>query len=99
MVVPCRHSGDLDGLTSAELTELMSVVKKAVKVLRKILKPHGFNIGINIGKVSGAGVPGHVHVHVVPRWEGDTNFMPVVGNTKVICQSLDSLYKDIKKNW
>ena len=99
MVAPYKHSKDFNGLNEEELKELMCGVKKSTQVLQKALHPEGFNIGVNIGKVSGAGVKHHIHIHVVPRWNGDTNFMPVTGNTKVICQSLNALYKKLKQSW
>ncbi len=92
MVSPYRHVKDLKGLNDAELLDMMKMTKEMQVLLEKKLKPHGFNIGINTGKVSGAGYRGHVHIHIVPRWEGDTNFMSVIGNTKVVPQSLKELY-------
>ena len=97
MVAPYKHTGDFNKLNSEELLEMMDLLKKAINALKKILKPQGFNVGFNIGKVSGAGVVNHAHMHVVPRWTGDTNFMPVVGGVKVVSQSLDSLYAELKK--
>lgn len=88
MIAPVRHVADLDELDAAEAHELFDETRRAVAVLSEALDPQGFNIGINLGRVAGAGVPGHVHVHVVPRWGGDTNFMPVVGETKVLPESL-----------
>ena len=96
MVAPYRHVKSLELLTDAELTDLMKLVNKTKTTLDKKLKPHGYNIGLNIGKVAGAGFPGHIHIHVVPRWTGDTNFMPVTGNAKVIAESLDALRKLLK---
>jgi ATP adenylyltransferase len=97
MVAPYRHIGDLDLLSKDELYELFDLVRKMVKILKKTHKIDGCNIGINLGKAAGAGVEKHLHVHIVPRWFGDTNFMPVVSNTKVICESLDETYKILKK--
>jgi ATP adenylyltransferase len=97
MVAPKKHISDLDGLREDELLDLMVVVKKMIKLLKKLLKPEGFNIGINIGKEAGAGIADHLHIHIVPRWLGDTNFMPVCSDTKVISQSLSELYIKIKK--
>ena len=93
MVSPCRHVKDLKGLNNKELLDMMKLVAQMQSLLEKRLKPHGFNIGINTGKVGGAGYRGHVHIHIVPRWTGDTNFMPVTGNTKVLPQSLKELHK------
>jgi ATP adenylyltransferase len=88
MVAPARHVGETRELTEAESHELMDVTFATVEVLREALDPQGFNIGMNLGRVAGAGVPGHLHVHVVPRWGGDTNFMPVVGEAKVLPELL-----------
>jgi ATP adenylyltransferase len=88
MVAPARHVGEPSELEPAESHELTDVTFAAVEVMRSALRPHGFNIGMNLGRVAGAGVPGHLHVHVVPRWGGDTNFMPVVGETKVLPEML-----------
>jgi ATP adenylyltransferase len=89
MVAPNRHVADLAGLDAGERSELMEITSQSVDVLRAALDPHGYNIGINLGRVAGAGIPGHVHVHVVPRWGGDTNFMPVVGDTKVLPEMIE----------
>lgn len=99
MVAPYRHTGNYDELNQEEILEINLLVQKCLKVLKKTMDPHGFNIGINMGKVAGAGFEGHVHVHVVPRWEGDTNFMPVVGETKVIPEALDVTYRKLKEAW
>ncbi len=88
MVAPRRHVGELSDLEQEERHELMDVTNGAVEIVRAALSPHGFNVGLNLGSVAGAGIPGHVHVHVVPRWGGDTNFMPVVGDTKVLPEML-----------
>lgn len=88
MVSPFRHLGDLDELSVEERSELMEVTTNTVRVMRDALSPHGFNVGLNLGTAAGAGVPGHLHVHVVPRWGGDTNFMPVIGETKVLPEGL-----------
>lgn len=98
MIAPYRHIKDFNGLNEREIMEMMEVLKKSCRFLDKVLKPQGYNIGINIGKVSGAGVGGHLHIHVVPRWRGDTNFMPIISQTKVISESLDSLYEKLKNN-
>lgn len=98
MVAPKRHIDNLEALSKNEITDIFVIVKKLVKVIKKILKPEGFNIGINIGEDAGAGIADHIHIHIVPRWRGDTNFMPVCGNTKVISQGLNDLYSRIRKN-
>ncbi|HEX2050266.1 MAG TPA: HIT domain-containing protein [Actinomycetota bacterium] len=89
MVAPVRHVGDLDALEPAERAEIMELTTRAVAVVRAAMDAHGFNVGMNLGRAAGAGVPGHLHVHVVPRWGGDTNFMPVVAHTKVLPEMLD----------
>ena len=88
MIAPLRHVGDLVHLEDDERSELIKMTSRSVEVVRGAMKPHGFNVGMNLGEVAGAGIPGHVHVHVVPRWGGDTNFMPVVGATKVLPEML-----------
>ncbi len=88
MVAPLRHAADLHELVAEERHELMDLTTEAIEIVRAAMRPEGFNVGVNLGEVAGAGVPGHVHVHVVPRWGGDTNFMPVVGETKVLPEML-----------
>ena len=92
LVAPLRHVGDLAGLSEAELRELAGALRDVPRVLAGALGAHGFNIGINLGRCAGAGLPGHLHAHIVPRWEGDTNFMAVLGDVRVIPQSLLDLY-------
>jgi len=96
MVVPNRHVGHLENLKPDEATEFFEITRRAVKALKKVLKPHSLNLGMNLGKASGAGVPGHLHMHIVPRWIGDTNFMPVIGKTKLVSVPLEPLYDKIK---
>jgi ATP adenylyltransferase len=91
MVVPYKQVCDLNGLTEAEMTDLLQLTRRCQNALSKVMKPDGFNIGINLGKVAGAGILEHLHIHVVPRWLGDTNFMPVLGNTTVVPQALKEL--------
>jgi ATP adenylyltransferase len=88
MVAPHAHVSGLEDLDDAQTADLMRALKRTITVLKKTLKPEGFNIGANIGRVAGAGIPGHVHLHVVPRWNGDTNFMPVLGEVKVVNEHL-----------
>lgn len=92
MIAPYRHLDSLDRLSPEELLEIMMLAQRAVIVLTEVLKADGFNIGINQGKSAGAGIEEHLHLHIVPRWGGDTNFMPVLGNTKVMPESLESTY-------
>jgi ATP adenylyltransferase len=96
MVVPNRHVKGLDKLSPTELLDLFQLVNQMTLRLEKIMKPDGMNLGINLGRTAGAGVPGHIHVHLVPRWSGDTNFMPVISGTKVISESLKSVYRRLK---
>ena len=93
LIAPRAHKGRLDDLDAGELLETMETLRRMVRVLDGLMRPDGYNVGLNLGQAAGAGLPGHVHWHVVPRWHGDTNFMPVLGDTKVIVQSLDALYE------
>jgi ATP adenylyltransferase len=88
MIIPFRHLDGLTSLNEEENLETMQKLQDAIKALKDVLKPDGFNVGLNLGKVSGAGIADHIHFHVVPRWNGDTNFMPVLGEVKVISQDL-----------
>jgi len=88
MIIPKRHTNDFSGLTKEELSECFTKLQLAEKALTKVLSPHGFNIGANIGRIAGAGIEEHIHFHIVPRWSGDSNFMPVIGDVKVISQDL-----------
>lgn len=88
MIVPFKHTGDLSELSKEESNEMFEKLNLAKMALSEILNPHGFNIGANIGRVAGAGIEEHIHFHIVPRWNGDTNFMPVLGEVKVISQDL-----------
>jgi len=97
MIVSNRHVPSIEKLKDEEILDINKVLIKILAALKSVLKPAGFNVGINLGKVAGAGIDKHVHIHVVPRWLGDTNFMPVLTNTKIISQSLDELYKKITK--
>ena len=92
MAMPIRHVARVEDATADELTETMTLVQESVRALNAGYKPDGFNMGINQGRVAGAGVLGHVHAHVVPRWNGDTNFMPVIADTKVLPESLETTY-------
>lgn len=94
MVVPKRHCLDFEQLDHNELRELFNLLSISTRVLKTSLHPHGFNIGINIGKVGGAGED-HLHLHIVPRWAGDTNFMPVIGNTKIVPEYLERTYQKL----
>ena len=95
MVSPRRHIGDISQLKDEEALDLFRTLNKVRRLLDKVLKPQGYNIGVNLSKSAGAGITAHLHVHIVPRWVGDTNFMPVVFNTKVVSQSLNELYRKL----
>jgi ATP adenylyltransferase len=97
MIVPYRHTSDFSSLNSNEFLEVMQKLQLAEKALKIISSPEGFNIGANLGKVSGAGLDDHLHFHIVPRWNGDTNFMPVLGEVKVISQDLLATKKSLLK--
>jgi len=97
MVAPYRHLATLEALTNEELFEHFDLVRKSVKVLIEAYKPAGFNIGMNLGRVAGAGVEDHIHTHVVPRWGGDTNFMPVLSDTKVVPEALAATYAKLRE--
>jgi ATP adenylyltransferase len=88
MIVPVRHTSEVEELSDDENLELQRMLQRSIRALRDESAPHGFNIGMNVGAVAGAGIPDHVHWHVVPRWSGDTNFMPVVGETRVLPELL-----------
>ncbi len=92
MVAPYRHVGDLVALRPDERTELFEETTRMISVLQRAVHAQGVNLGLNMGRAAGAGIPGHLHMHLVPRWVGDTNFMPVIGKTKVMSQSLDAMY-------
>ncbi len=93
LVLPVRHIGDVEDLTNEENAEIGSLVQKAVRALREESAPHGFNVGLNLGSVAGAGIPDHLHWHIVPRWSGDTNFMPVVGETRIVPELLADTFR------
>jgi ATP adenylyltransferase len=97
MVAPLEHVADLVDLDDATLLELLRSIRDLRQVLARALRAEGFNIGINIGRCAGAGLPGHLHAHLVPRWPGDTNFMPVFGGVRVIPQTLEALYEQVQQ--
>lgn len=96
MIAPYRHVANLQDLTDNEAMEHFDLVKKSLTLLKQVLKPDGFNLGLNVGKIAGAGIAEHLHTHIVPRWQGDTNFMPVLSNTRVISEELATTYKKLK---
>ena len=97
MIVPYHHVNSLEGLTDDELHEHIDTVRRSISVLREVFNPAGFNLGMNLGKVSGAGVADHLHLHIVPRWTGDTNFMPILAETKLVSVGLKQTYRRLKK--
>ena len=97
MIVPLEHTGDYLSLDDEVLADMNRLLKLSLRALSKAFKPHGFNVGYNFGRPAGAGLETHLHMHVVPRWNGDTNFMPVIGKTKVVSQSLEETYDRLKK--
>ena len=92
LIAPYRHVGRFESLTAAEWAGMFQLCRRLLHRLRRLLRPHGFNLGMNLERAAGAGIPGHLHLHVVPRWHGDTNFMPVAAGTRVVSQSLDELH-------
>lgn len=99
MIAPLEHKGEMEKLTEEEAVELITALRDSIRVLKRAMSPEGFNIGINLGKVAGAGLEEHLHIHIVPRWSGDTNFMPLFAEIKVIPQHLLSTYKILKKEF
>lgn len=96
MVAPFRHVGAFTSLEAAELADVDSLMARSIRALEQEMEPHGYNLGMNLGRVAGAGIPDHVHWHLVPRWNGDTNFMPVVGQTRVLPELLEETYARLR---
>jgi ATP adenylyltransferase len=99
LIAPREHKGTLAELSPEELLDTMETLRKAIRTLDELMHPDGYNVGLNLGRAAGAGLPGHLHWHLVPRWNGDTNFMPVLGDVKVIVQALDTLYQMLVAKW
>lgn len=99
LIATRRHKGNLEDLTSQEMQGLFDLLKDMKQLLTRVLKPQGFNIGLNLGRVAGAGLQNHLHIHLVPRWSGDTNFIPIISNTKIVSQSLQDLYNQLTKRY
>jgi len=97
MIVPNRHLNQLEKLTREEADEMFELTRRTVEAIKKTLKPHALNVGMNLGRQSGAGIPEHLHMHIVPRWNGDTNFMPVIGKTAVVSIPLEPVYELLRK--
>lgn len=96
MIVPFREVAEYEALTTEEQVELAQTIERCIRWLRKALSPEGFNVGINLGKAAGAGIPSHLHAHIVPRWSGDTNFMPAIGEVKVIPEAIYATYDKLR---
>ncbi len=96
MIVPYRHIASLEELADEERHEHIDIISRSIEILKQVFSPGGFNLGINIGKVAGAGIEDHVHTHIVPRWQGDTNFLPVISDTRVVPEALAETYQRLK---
>jgi ATP adenylyltransferase len=99
MVLPFQHAAKLEDLDTASRSELIELVNNAVKVLTRVYKPGGFNLGANLGEAAGAGIEEHLHLHVMPRWVGDTNFMSTVGETRILPETLEETWQRVKAAW
>lgn len=99
LAIPYREVPELEELEVAERAELMDLIVLGQQALRKAMRPDGFNVGFNFGKMAGAGIPSHLHAHIVPRWNGDTNFMPVLGRTRVLPEALDATWEKLRKEF
>jgi ATP adenylyltransferase len=99
MIAPYSHTGDISELTVEERHEIMDLCVKAKEVLQKVMRPDAFNVGFNLGVAAGAGIADHLHMHIVPRWIGDTNFMPVISDTRCVPEALDETARIIRENW
>jgi ATP adenylyltransferase len=97
LIAPARHIAELSEASEDEMLELMKLVREAQRALSLAIHPHGFNVGLNFGRCAGAGLPGHMHIHIVPRWNGDTNFMSVCSDTKIVSQSLQDLLAELRQ--
>jgi ATP adenylyltransferase len=99
MVAPYRHTNVYESLTDEEHADMSRLTAHALRVLKRVMAPEGFNMGVNLGKIAGAGVDGHLHQHIVPRWNGDNNVMPVVADTRVVPEALRATYRKLKAEW
>jgi ATP adenylyltransferase len=99
MVVPYVHLPSIEELEPQSWSEIMEMASRSIRILKQVYKPEGFNVGINIGEAAGAGISDHVHLHVVPRWQGDTNFMSTLGQTRVLPEALEDTYRRIREAW
>ena len=96
LVAPYEHTGNLEELSSEVATEMMAITQRTIAALKAVYRPDAFNVGMNLGKSAGAGIPDHLHTHLVPRWDGDTNFMPILGETKVLPETLEQTYARLR---
>ncbi len=96
LILPKRHVADYDKLSDKDLQAMQILTKHSLKILKKVYAPHGFNIGLNLGKVAGAGIPDHLHQHIIPRWGGDTNFFPLIAQTKLVVETTEQSYNQLK---
>jgi len=99
LVLPIKHCANLNDLSKEERAELMELTNHSIEIVNKVLKNDGLNVGLNLGKAAGAGIPSHLHIHILPRWEGDTNFMPTIAQTKVISFDLGQIYGQLKQKF
>jgi ATP adenylyltransferase len=99
LILPTRHTGEFEDVTADEHAEIATLLTRSIRALRDVSDPHGFNVGLNLGRTAGAGIPEHLHWHVVPRWGGDTNFMPVVGQTRVLPQLLEDTFERLRPSF
>ncbi len=99
MVCPNRHLASLEDLSEEEMVEMMRLTNLAIKAIRHCMNPDGFNVGVNIGKVAGAGIAEHLHIHVVPRWNGDTSFMPVLADVQIVPEALEETYEKLRESF
>lgn len=99
MIASYAHIGQIEDLDTPTLTEIMTLTQRCVVCLKRALNPHGYNIGFNLGAAAGAGIEDHIHLHIVPRWVGDTNFLPVLANTRLIPEQLSDTYDRLLKTW
>ena len=98
LIIPYTHTPEMSALSKKEYVEIMGATSDMMGALNRTMEPHGFNFGANLGRVAGAGIDQHVHFHIVPRWNGDTNFMPTLADTKLVSESIEATYKKLKRN-
>ena len=99
MVIPIRHVSQIEKLSKTESADFFALIQQSVTIIKKTLVPQSLNVGMNLGRSAGAGIPGHLHMHIVPRWRGDTNFMPVIGKTHVVSIPLEPIYNKLKAEY